>query len=170
MIKLLEGDITKVPADMIVNAANSELLGGGGVDGAIHRAGGPELMQELAKLRPKGGCPTGSGVVTGGGMLPAKWVFHAVGPIWRGGGFQEEDLLADAYEAACEAARKLACEHITFPSISTGAYGFPVEKAAPIALKTVKKHHVGRATFVLFDRRTHLAYARALASIDAAST
>lgn len=165
MIKLVHGDITKIPADLIVNAANSDLCGGGGVDGAIHRAGGPDIMKELNRVRPMNGCPTGAGVVTSAGNLPAKHVFHAVGPIWRGGGYQEAELLADTYRAAIGAAEDLRAEAVSFPSISTGAYGFPVERAAPIALSTVRAHFVGRATFVLFDEKTLKAYQDALACL-----
>ena len=170
-VELVLGDITKVPADAIVNAANSELAGGGGVDGAIHRAGGPSIMLELNRLRPRGGCPTGSAVVTGAGSLPAKWVIHAVGPVWRGGRFQEAELLASAYETSLALAVEKAARTVSFPSISTGAYGYPVEKAAPVALAAVERFlkerggPIEEVVFVLFDRRTLSAYEKALQAL-----
>jgi O-acetyl-ADP-ribose deacetylase (regulator of RNase III) len=134
LIQLLKGDITRIPVDAIVNAANHMLAGGGGVDGAIHDAAGPELMQEL---RQYDGCPTGSAVVTGAGRLPAKFVIHAVGPVYRGGGRDEAALLAGCYRTALQLAEERNCHSISFPSISTGAYGYPIPDAAAIALATL---------------------------------
>jgi O-acetyl-ADP-ribose deacetylase (regulator of RNase III) len=157
MIRLAQGDITKIPVDAIVNAANSELIGGGGVDGAIHRAAGPELMLELNKIRPPQGCPTGSAVITAAYKLPAKWVIHAVGPVWRDGNFQEDLDLADAHLKSLELAAGKGAMTVSFPAISTGVYGYPVEKAAPVALSTVRKYlrekpgSIKLVTFVLFS-------------------
>src|SRR5579872_2195539 len=126
---LQEGDITRVAVDAIVNAANSSLAGGGGVDGAIHRAGGPEIMRELDGIRQKaGGCPTGSAVATGAGRLPAKYVFHAVGPVYRDGRHREPGLLASCYRKCLELAEERGVATITFPAISTGIYGYPLEE------------------------------------------
>ncbi len=133
-IELVMGDITLEDADAIVNAANSRLAGGGGVDGAIHRAGGPTIMEECRKI---GGCPTGSAVITSGGRLKARFVIHTVGPVYRGGGRGEAELLARAYRSSLEIARDRALQTMAFPSISTGVYGYPVKEASRIALKTV---------------------------------
>ena len=164
VIELVEGDITLQKVDAIVNAANTTLLGGGGVDGAIHRAGGPSILQECRKI---GGCATGDAVITGGGNLPARHVIHTVGPVWRGGSHGEPALLASAYAKSLSlaAARKLTS--IAFPSISTGAYGYPLDQAADIALATVLGHLRGPTTlstvrFVLFNRMTCEAYTHAL--------
>lgn len=171
VLKLVQGDITRIAADAIVNAANSALRGGGGVDGAIHRAGGPAIMRELDQIRAaSGGCPTGSAVVTTAGNLPAKYVFHAVGPVWRGGGHSEAELLASCYRTAMKLAAERGVRTISFPSISTGVYGYPVEEAAPIALRTVAEALAGdtpveTAIFVLFDRATFEAYERALQAL-----
>ncbi|MBI5243322.1 MAG: macro domain-containing protein [Elusimicrobia bacterium] len=170
VLRLMLGDITRVSADALVNAANEGLVGGGGVDGAVHRVGGPQIMKDLALYRARGGCPTGSAVITPGHALPVKWVIHAVGPIWRGFGTQEELLLEDAYQASCALAAEKSCAKVTFPSLSTGAYCFPVEKAAPVALRTVagelaKGGSMKEAVFVLFDRGTLTAYARALSAL-----
>jgi O-acetyl-ADP-ribose deacetylase len=162
-IKLFLGDITKLPVDAIVNAANSSLLGGGGVDGAIHRAAGPGLLEACRKLN---GCATGDAKATPGFLLPAKWVFHAVGPVWRGGADGEDELLASCYRR-CMA---LASEHhvisIAFPAISTGVYAFPIERAAGIALETVKANLAHSSaqglTFVCFDDITLSVYQRLL--------
>lgn len=139
-IELLVGDITKIPADAIVNAANSALAGGGGVDGAIHRAGGPGLMEELDRIREaEGGCPTGSAVVTSAGRLPARYVFHAVGPVYRDGAHGEPELLRSCYLTCLNLAAERKLQSISFPSISTGIYGYPIREAAAIALGTVRK-------------------------------
>ena len=168
-LQLMKGDITKVPVDAIANAANSQLAGGGGVDGAIHAAGGPSIMQELDLIRAAtGGCPTGSAVATTAGMLPAKYVVHAVGPIYRDGSSGEADLLASAYKSCLKLAEDKLIGYMSFPSISTGIYGYPLEQAAPIAIRTVAGHmnepgnKLQRVVFVLFDERTHAAYAKAL--------
>jgi O-acetyl-ADP-ribose deacetylase len=168
-IVLYEGDITKVPVDAIVNAANSALAGGGGVDGAIHRAGGPEIMRELDGIRKaQGGCPTGKAVATGAGRLPAKFVFHAVGPIYRDGQRGEPELLASCYRECLAMAEERGVATISFPAISTGVYGYPLQEAAEIAVAEVKKHPEGvttsvrEVTFVLFDRRAWKAYSMAL--------
>jgi len=168
-LELVRGDITRVPVDAIVNAANSGLRAGGGVDGAIHRAGGPEIMAQLDRIRDKsGGCPTGSAVVTTAGHLPAKWVFHAVGPIYRGGGHGEPQELESAYSTCLELARDYGAESVSFPSISTGVYGYPVAEAAEIALRKVFEQLVSppdqlprRVVFVLFDDQTLAAYREA---------
>ena len=164
-LEVCKGDITKLEVDAIVNAANESLLGGGGVDGAIHRAAGPEL---LAETRTLGGCPTGEARITRGYHLPAKWVIHAVGPVWRGGKGNEDELLASAYRHAL----KLAAEHgvrtIAFPAISTGAYRFPKQRAARIAVNTVRDflatepHQLERVIFCCFDDACVRAHEQAL--------
>ena len=168
-ITCIDGDITRVKADAIVNAANSGLAGGGGVDGAIHRAGGPEIMRELDEIRRRaGGCPTGSAVATGAGKLPARYVFHAVGPVYRGGRHGEPELLAGCYRTALALADERGLRTISFPAISTGVYGYPLEEAAEIAVREVKAHLEGatttveEATFVLFGRAAYEAYSRLL--------
>jgi O-acetyl-ADP-ribose deacetylase (regulator of RNase III) len=136
----VQADITEQDAEAIVNAANSSLLGGGGVDGAIHRAGGPVILEECRRIRAEQGeCATGSAVVTGGGNLRARYVIHAVGPVWHGGGSGEDALLASAYRSCLEIARTLRINSIAFPCISTGVYHFPADRAALIALSTVKE-------------------------------
>src|SRR5579875_2988310 len=133
-LQLLKGDITRIAVDAIVNAANSQLAGGGGVDGAIHRAGGPEIMRELDAIRNRiGHCETGCAVVTGAGKLPAKYVFHAVGPRYRDGKHGEAELLKSCYETCLRLAEERDVKTISFPSISTGIYGYPIEEAAAIA-------------------------------------
>lgn len=153
-IELVRGDITAQDVDAIVNAANSRLAGGGGVDGAIHRAGGPAIMEECRRI---GGCPTGSAVATGGGALPARHVIHAVGPVYRDGRSGEAELLASAYRRSLEIARDLSARSVALPSISTGAYGYPIAEAAEIALRTAKAFLADPTTgiavvrFVLFS-------------------
>lgn len=139
-LQLLKGDITSIAVDAIVNAANSQLAGGGGVDGAIHRAGGPEIMRELDEIRARiGRCDTGSAVVTGAGRLPARYVFHAVGPRYRGGKHGEPEQLASCYRTCLNLASERDVKTISFPSISTGIYGYPLEEAADIAVKTIAR-------------------------------
>ncbi len=155
---LVRGDITQQDVEAIVNAANTSLGGGGGVDGAIHRAGGPAILAECREIvAARGRCPAGHAVVTTGGKLPAKFVIHAVGPVWRGGEWGERELLASAYRSSLAIAAQRRISSIAFPSISTGAYGFPVEHAAEIALGTVgnflgrESHAIVEARFVLFS-------------------
>src|SRR5512134_2738637 len=136
-LELVEGDITKQDTEAIVNAANSRLLGGGGVDGAIHRAGGPQILEECRKI---GGCPTGEARITAGGRLPARWVIHTVGPVYRDGKHGEAELLANAYRNSLRLANERGLKTVAFPSISTGAYGYPLAEAARIALATVVDH------------------------------
>lgn len=139
-LSIVRGDITTQQVDAIVNAANSGLRGGGGVDGAIHRRGGPQIMEECRKIvAEKGGCPAGQAVVTSAGRLPARYVIHAVGPIWQGGSRGEPELLESAYRSSLERALEKGARTVAFPSISTGAYGYPIEKAARIAVSTIKK-------------------------------
>lgn len=161
----VQSDITVLAVDAIVNAANSSLLGGGGVDGAIHRAAGPELLEACRKLN---GCATGDAKATPGFRLPAKWVFHAVGPVWHGGGQGEDALLAGCYRRCLELAREHAVQSIAFPAISTGVYHFPAERAARIALATVREHLdgslVGRVEFVCFGADTFAIYRRLLSA------
>jgi O-acetyl-ADP-ribose deacetylase (regulator of RNase III) len=168
-IVLLQGDITQVAADAMVNAANSALAGGGGVDGAIHRAGGPGIMRELDGIRAAiGRCATGKAVATGAGRLPAKFVFHAVGPVYRDGKQGEAKLLASCYRECLAMAEERGLAAVSFPAISTGAYGYPLLEAAAIAVSEVKDHlervngAVREVTFVLFDRRAFQAYAARL--------
>ena len=138
MLTLLLGDITRQHVDAIVNAANAGLVGGGGVDGAIHHAGGPAIMEECDHIRAdKGGCPSGSAVATSAGKLRARAVIHAVGPRWRGGSHGEERLLASAYRSSLELAAARGCRTVAFPSIGTGVYGYPLQKAAEVALRTI---------------------------------
>ncbi|MCA9040408.1 MAG: O-acetyl-ADP-ribose deacetylase [Planctomycetaceae bacterium] len=166
LIELIQGDITQVKVDAVVNAANSHLAGGGGVDGAIHRAAGPGLIQETKRLYPEG-CPTGSAVATRAGNMPAEYIFHAVGPVWRGGGLDEEELLASACLSCLELAREHNCQSIAFPAISTGVYRYPVDLAAETMLKTIHQfiveHQVpGRVVIVLFDQGSFGAFSRVL--------
>ncbi len=167
-IELTLGDITTIPAHAIVNAANSTLAGGGGVDGAIHRAGGPAIMADLERRYGRTRhCPTGSAVVSDAGNLPARWVIHAVGPVWRGGASGEPELLASAYRASLRLAGELGARTVTFPAISCGIYGYPVPLAARVAIDAVTEGlaeapSVETATFVLFSRDTYDAFAAAL--------
>ena len=171
IVSLRVGDITQVPADVIVNAANSGLRGGGGVDGAIHRAGGSDIMRELDAIRAAhGGCPPGSAVSTSAGRLPAQFVFHAVGPMFCGGENQEAETLASCYKTCLDMAEEKGIETISFPSISTGVYGYPVDEAGRIAVHEVTSY-LGRSSssiqevmFVLYDSVTFEAYSRALRS------
>lgn len=168
-ISVVQGDITRMRVDAIVNAANNSLLGGGGVDGAIHAAAGPRLLEETRTL---GGCPTGEARITGGYNLPAKWVIHTVGPVWRGGGNGEDALLASAYRNSLKLADERGVRTIAFPSISTGVYGFPVERAAPIALREISDflaagpESVEQVILVAYGERTLRAYTQALEEID----
>jgi O-acetyl-ADP-ribose deacetylase (regulator of RNase III) len=160
-VEPVQGDITKERVDAIVNAANSSLLGGGGVDGAIHRAAGPELLEAC---RPLGGCATGDAKATPGFRLPARWVIHAVGPVWAGGGRGERELLASCYRRSLEVADQLGARSVAFPAISTGAYRFPADLAAQIAVDTVRSAptQVELVRLVAFDRETYERYRRLL--------
>jgi O-acetyl-ADP-ribose deacetylase (regulator of RNase III) len=153
-IEVMQGDITKVKVDAIVNAANEGLRGGGGVDGAIHRAGGPAIMEECRKI---GRCPTGTAVITTGGRLPADYVIHTVGPVWRGGTRGEPELLKSAYRNSLKLAEEHELKSVAFPSVSTGVYGFPIDKACPIAIGAAHEHlktaaSLERVVFVLFSQ------------------
>jgi O-acetyl-ADP-ribose deacetylase (regulator of RNase III) len=166
VIELVLGDITEQEVDAIVNAANPGLLGGGGVDGAIHRAGGPTILEECRLL---GGCDPGDVKATSGGALPAKHVLHAAGPIWHGGAAGEAELLASCHRRAIELADELGCRSVAFPAISTGVYGYPAELAAPVAISATKAAltthpSVELARFVFRDENTLRPYAAALAS------
>lgn len=164
MIELLLGDITKVPVDAVVNAANTSLLGGGGVDGAIHRAGGSAILEACMAIRNKqGGCKTGEAVITTAGLLPATYVIHTVGPVWNGGQKGEEELLARAYDNSLQLAVANQVRSIAFPNISTGIYHFPKKRAAEIAVKTVTGFLAGdsrieKVIFVCFDRENYDLY------------
>lgn len=165
-IELSQGDITLQEVDAIVNAANSRLAGGGGVDGAIHRRGGPTIMAETDRRYPDG-CPTGSAVISGGGNLPAKHVIHAVGPVWHGGNRGEAQLLAGAYRRSLELAVENGCRSVALPALSTGAYGYPMDQAARVALATAigflkEKGGLEVVRFVLFGAGAYGAFAAAL--------
>lgn len=161
VLRAIRGDITRQEVDAIVNAANSSLMGGGGVDGAIHRAGGPAILEECKQIRALNGkCKAGDAVITGGGKLPCNYVIHTVGPIWRGGSSNEDDTLASAYRKSLELAVQYEVRSIAFPSISTGAYGFPVKRAAGIAVKVATEFaedadKLREIRFVLFDSASY---------------
>jgi len=159
MIRVIKGDITKISADVIVNAANSSLLGGGGVDGAIHRAGGPEILEACRKIIARhGGCKTGEAVITTAGRLSAKYVIHTVGPVWNGGSKNEKELITNCYLNSLKLAVKNNCRSIAFPNISTGIYGYPKDAAAVVAVKTVRDFLLDNSAleviFVCFDEET----------------
>jgi O-acetyl-ADP-ribose deacetylase (regulator of RNase III) len=163
-VTVVQADITTLDVDAVVNAANTTLLGGGGVDGAIHRAAGPELLRECRTL---GGCPTGEAKITRGYALPARWVIHTVGPVWRDGGRGEDALLASCYRRSLEIAEERGLRSVAFPAISTGAYGFPVERAARIAGTEVLRfldtaRSVEEVLLVCYDVHDHRIFARAL--------
>lgn len=163
-VEIVEGDITQQRVDAIVNAANETLLGGGGVDGAIHRLAGPELLEECRSL---GGCPTGQAKITKAYRLPARWVIHTVGPIWRGGGNREDDLLADCYRNCYRIVESRGIRTLAFPAISTGVYAFPLERATRIALAETREFlrrstSLERAIFVCFGRKTFQVYLETL--------
>ncbi len=168
-VELVQGDITTQDTDAIVNAANASLRGGGGVDGAIHRAGGPQILEECKTI---GGCKTGDAVITTGGELPARHVIHTVGPVYRGGREGEAELLASAYRRSLEVASENGLSSVAFPSISTGAYGYPVAEASRIALRTVIEYlrahtDISLVRFVLFSAADFAVYKEALAELTA---
>ena len=165
----MQGDITRQQVDAVVNAANSSLLGGGGVDGAIHRAGGPAILEECKQIRARQGeCPTGEAVITTGGNLPAQYVIHTVGPVWAGGGKGEPELLANCYRNSLRIATEKGLRSIAFPNISTGVYGYPKDQAAKVAVQTVKAYlkaqetGLERIVFVCFDEENYRLYQRLL--------
>jgi len=172
LLTLIQGDITRQGTEAIVNAANSSLLGGGGVDGAIHRAGGPQILEECKKIRAKqGGCPTGEAVITRGGKLKAKYVIHTVGPVWSGGDREEDALLKNAYRNSLILAKSKGIRSISFPSISTGVYRFPINRAARIALSTVQEFlkendFFEEVRFVLFSANDLKVYENAWNEIE----
>ena len=168
-LALLQGDITKVQADAIVNAANSSLLGGGGVDGAFHRAGGPAILEDCIRIRNRqGSCPTGEAVITTGGNLPARYVIHTVGPVWQGGNNRERELLSNCYRNTLTIAIEYGIKTLAFPNISTGIYRFPKAAAAAVAVATVQEFisaHPGKmetVTFVCFDEENYRLYEQLL--------
>lgn len=168
-VEIIQADITTLDVDAIVNAANTSLLGGGGVDGAIHRAAGPRLLEATRKI---GGCPTGEARITPGFDLPARWVIHAVGPVWRGGGANEDELLASCYRNSLTLAREHGFKTIAFPAISTGVYGFPIKRAARIAIREViaglvSNPYITRAIFALRGDDAFRIHQSALAEIGA---
>ena len=172
-LQLIKGDITDVEADAIVNAANSSLMGGGGVDGAIHRKGGPKILEECKRIRETewpDGLPTGKAVITSGGNLKAKYVIHTVGPVWMGGFHVEGELLKQAYKNSLKLAVGKGLKTIAFPSISTGAYGYPIEDASQTAIRTVKEFlekddKLEKVVFVLFSEKDFQVYLKAAESI-----
>lgn len=170
-LSLIIGDITKQKTDAIVNAANSSLMGGGGVDGAIHKAGGPKILEECMKIREKqGGCNTGEAVITTGGNLPAKYVIHTVGPIWHGGDRKEPELLANCYKNSLKLATENSIKTLSFPSISTGVYGYLIDQASKVALKAVtdflkEDESLDEVVFVLFNDVIYQNYEEALKTI-----
>ena len=172
-VKIIQGDITEQETEAIVNAANPSLMGGGGVDGAIHQKGGPSILEECKKIRATqypDGLPTGKAVITNAGRLKAKYVIHTVGPIWRGGSEGEADLLAQAYRSCLELAASRGIKSIAFPSISTGAYGYPLTEASRVALKTIKEFLEEKPVFdevvlVLFSKEALKVYEEAAAEI-----
>jgi len=169
-LNLIQGDITLQGTEAIVNAANTSLLGGGGVDGAIHRAGGPKILEECKGIRAKQeGCPTGEAVITSGGNMATEYVIHTVGPVWSGGNRNEGQLLRNAYYNSLNLAKKNGIKSISFPSISTGVYRFPIDKAARIALTTVKEfiqvYNFIEVRFVLFSEKDLQVYEKALNEI-----
>ena len=171
-IRIVRGDITRQEVEAVVNAANTSLLGGGGVDGAIHRAAGPGLLEECRRI---GGCPTGEARITGGHLLPARFVIHTVGPVWRGGGHGEEELLARCYRNSLHLALEKGLASLAFPSISTGVYGFPIERACPIALAEVSgflRAHGAPALvlFVCFSAEDYRTYTEAWDRLRPAAT
>ena len=170
-LSLIRGDITQQDTEAIINAANTSLLGGGGVDGAIHRAGGPSILEECKKIRAKqGGCPTSEAVITGGGKLKAEYVIHTVGPIWSGGKRNEDTFLSNAYKNSLTLAKNKGIRSLSFPSISTGAYGFPIQHAARIALSIIqdflKEHTFEEVRFVLFSEKDLKIYEEAWQEIS----
>ncbi|MCA9672796.1 MAG: O-acetyl-ADP-ribose deacetylase [Myxococcales bacterium] len=173
-LELVRGDITAQSVDAIVNAANSSLMGGGGVDGAIHRKGGPAILEACRAVRARQGrLATGDAVATTAGELDARWVIHTVGPVYNGGDAREPELLASCYRRSLEVARELGATSVAFPSVSTGIYGYPVEPAAAVALSTVREQAVLEGSpallrFVLFDQHTYDAYAAALGRLGSA--
>ena len=167
-IEIVRGDITTQPVDAIVNAANQTLLGGGGVDGAIHRAAGPALLEECRKI---GGCPTGESRITGGHRLPAKFIIHTVGPVWSGGRAREAELLTSCYLSSLALAREHECETVAFPAISCGVYGYPLAEAARVSLKAARGHLAAHRLpqlirWVMFGEDTYEAWVATQASFD----
>jgi len=171
-IEVVKGDITKIIVDVIVNAANTSLLGGGGVDGAIHRIGGPAILEDCRKIIAKqGGCKTGDAVITGAGNLPSKFVIHTVGPVWNGGKINEEDKLASCYLNSLSLAVQYKCRSIAFPNISTGIYGFPKDKAAIISIATIlnflnSNNFIEKVILICFDEENYSIVKKVLKNIS----